>query len=54
MKNEDAPPLLADACEVCFDIKRVCDGTCREDLPTTTLLRYFYLTERAIRPTRKE
>ncbi len=39
MKNEDAPPQLADACEVCFNIKRVCDGTCREDLRATALLR---------------
>lgn len=22
MKNEDAPPQLADVCEVCFNIKR--------------------------------
>lgn len=54
MKNEDAPPQLADACEVCFDIKRVCDGTRRENLRATALLLYFYLTERVIRPTRKE
>ena len=39
MKNEDAPPQLADACEVCFNIKRVCGGTRREDLLATALLR---------------